>query len=87
MTASEQERNDLFEKYKINETDWKDINLIQMKIKAQTAISLFYALNNTFAPHIDPDMNNLIDGTRDKLLKYLDDSFITEWQSKLNELQ
>ena len=34
------------EKYRINEQDWENINLVQMKMKAESVVSLFLVLEN-----------------------------------------
>jgi len=64
------------EKYQINEQDWNNINLVQMKMKAESVVSLFLVLENTLAPHISPVESGMIEKTKSAILKYLDNSFI-----------
>ena len=64
------------EKYQINQQDWKNIDLVNMKMKAESVVSLFLVLENTLAPHISPVESEMIDKTKNAILKYLDNSFI-----------
>jgi len=64
------------EKYQINQEDWKNINLVNMKMKAESVVSLFLVLENTLAPHISPVESEMIKNTKTHLLEYLDKYFI-----------
>lgn len=64
------------EKYEIKKEDWDNINLVQMKMKAESVVSIFLVLENTLAPHISPVESEMIEKTKNHLLKYLDDCFI-----------
>ena len=64
------------EKYTIKSDDWSDISLVDIKMKAQSVVSLFIILENTLAPHITPEETELIEDTKNKLLSYLDKTFI-----------
>jgi hypothetical protein len=63
-------------KYEVSPDDWKNMNIVDMKIKAETITALFIAIENTLAPHISPEESELINATKDKLLSYLDKYFI-----------
>ncbi len=64
------------EKYQINQQDWENIDLVNMKMKAESVVSLFLVIENTLAPHISPVESEMIDNTKKHLLKYLDEHFI-----------
>lgn len=68
---------ELLEKLTIKEEDWTSMNLVNMKTKAQSVVCLFTVLENTLAPHITPSETELIANTRNKLLTYLDEHFIS----------
>lgn len=61
-------------KYTVTDEDWAgDFGIVELKMQAQSVISLFGVLGNTLAEIISPAETELIDETESKLLKYLDD--------------
>jgi len=68
---------ELLEKFTIKQEDWTNINLVDIKMKAQNVVCLFTVLENTLAPHITPSETELIESTRNNLLNYLDENFIS----------
>jgi hypothetical protein len=70
------EKSELVKKYKIKDKDWKNITLVEIKLKAQTVVALFIAIENTMASCISPVQSELIDNTKKELLTYLDENFI-----------
>lgn len=68
---------ELLEKFTIKQEDWTNINLVDIKMKAQNVVCLFTVLENTLAPHITPSETELIESTRNNLLNYLDKHFIS----------
>lgn len=63
-------------KYQIKQEDWDNVNLVEMKMKAESVVSLFVVLENILAPHISPEESEMIDKTKNHLLNYLDEFFI-----------
>ena len=63
-------------KYQIKQEDWDNVNLVEIKMKAESVVSLFVVLENILATHISPEESEMIDKTKNHLLKYLDDFFI-----------
>lgn len=70
------ENIELLEKYKINLDDWDNMQIVDMKMKAETIISCFICIENTLAPHISPKESEIIQKTKECLLSYLDKYFI-----------
>lgn len=69
--------------YDINQDDWNNIKLVEIKQKAKSVIYLFKVLENTLAPHITPVETELIDRTKAHLLKYLEDNFMNLYNQKV----
>lgn len=59
-------------KYQIENEDWKNINLVDLKMKAENVVSLFVTLRNVLAPIATPEESELIEKTKQTLLNYLD---------------
>jgi len=59
-------------KYELAKSDWSNMAIVDMKMKAETITALFIAIENTLAPHISPEESELINATKSKLLDYLD---------------
>ena len=70
--------NKLLKKYQLKQKDWNNIDLVEMKIKAESVVLLFRAIENTLCSHVSPHEIELLDNTRDEILKYLDDVFINK---------
>lgn len=64
------------EKYQINQEDWENIDLVNMKMKAESVVSLFLILENILAPHISPFESEMIENTKTHILEYLDKHFV-----------
>ena len=71
------------EKYEIEKQDWNNIDLVNMKMKAETITALFIAIENVLAPHISPVESSAIENTKNLLLDYLDNSFINVAQHSI----
>lgn len=67
-----QENIKLLEKYQVQKEDWKDMSLVHIKMKAESTVALFIALENMLAPHISPIESELIENTKNQLLEYLE---------------
>lgn len=67
---------ELLKKYKVSIEDFDNIDLVTMKMKAESVVLLFKAIENTLAPHISPVESEKIDDTRKHILDYLDKYFI-----------
>jgi len=63
--------------YEIENKDWNDIDLVNIKMKAETITALFIAIENTLAPHITPIESSLIESTKKQILEYLNKNFIS----------
>ena len=75
---------DLVKKYEIQKEDWEDINLVDVKMKLQTVMALFLAIENTLAELVTPAESDLLENTRDEILKYIEENFIKpqEWDDR-----
>jgi len=68
----------LLEKYQINPQDWRNMDVVKIKMKAESVVSLFLILENTLAPHITPVESEMIESTKTHLLNYLEESFLNK---------
>lgn len=57
------------EKNKITPKDWKNLSVISLKAKIETAILLFAAIENTVGMHTSPDVWEILDEARRKTIK------------------
>ena len=69
---------ELIDKYTLQDSDWgsEELDKVATKIKAETIVILFRAIENTLCELISPEESEFIDSTREKLLKYIDDNFL-----------
>ncbi len=64
--------------YYIIESDFKNLRLVEAKMKAESIIGLFIALENIIAPIANPEIADDVAATKHKLLNYIDEYFINQ---------
>jgi len=57
------------EKNKITPKDWKNLSVVNLKIKIETAILLFAAIENTVGIHTSPDLWEILDEAKRKTIE------------------
>lgn len=57
------------EKNKITPKDWKNLSVVHLKIKIETAILLFAAIENTVGIHTSPDLWEILDEAKRKTIE------------------
>jgi len=57
------------EKNKITPKDWRNLSVISLKMKIETAIFLFAAIENTVGAHTSPDVWEMLDKAKRKTIK------------------
>jgi len=59
-------------KYEILESDWRDINVVNMKLSAQTIEAAFQIIENSMARFANPDMTESLDKAKEEILNNID---------------
>jgi hypothetical protein len=58
--------------YEIQVEDWSNMTLVEMKMKAESIVSLFMVMENISAPHITPVESDAMRNARDRILRCFD---------------
>ena len=72
-------------KYKVCHEDWRNLNLVEMKHKAESIVALFTVLENLIAPNVSPEQMEILDEAKCNILECYDEHIDRHINSILNK--
>lgn len=66
------------DKYIIQESDWRNMNIVDIKMKAQNILASIVVIENTMASIADPDISDKIEDFSKSMLDYIDEHFLNQ---------